>query len=56
MAFLPPLEAGLDEATFMETLETRIEAETMILIRRHASGPRLAAAEDRHARRAGNED
>jgi 1-acyl-sn-glycerol-3-phosphate acyltransferase len=56
MAFLPPLEAGLDEATFMETLEARIEAETMTLIRRHASGPRLAAAEDLHARRAGNED
>jgi 1-acyl-sn-glycerol-3-phosphate acyltransferase len=56
MAFLPPLEAGLDEATFMAELERRIEDETMTLIRRHATGDRLATAEDRHARGAGNGD
>jgi 1-acyl-sn-glycerol-3-phosphate acyltransferase len=56
MAFLPPLEAGLDEATFMAVIEERIEAETMVLIRRHATGQRLEEAESRHAGGAGNGD
>lgn len=53
--FLPPLPPGLDEATFMAEIETRIEAATMTLIRRHAKGAALAAAEDRFARGAANE-
>jgi 1-acyl-sn-glycerol-3-phosphate acyltransferase len=53
--FLPPLPPGLDEATFMAEIESRIEAATMRLIRRHAHGAALAAAEDRFARGAANE-
>lgn len=54
--YLEPLAVGLDEATFMATLEARIETATMALIREHADGEDLAAAEDRHARGAANED
>jgi hypothetical protein len=37
-------------------VEERIEAATMRLIREHADGEVLAAAEDRHARGVANED
>ena len=54
--FLDPLPPGLDEATFMAEIEMRIEAATMALIREHAGGAVLAAAEERHARGAANDD
>ena len=53
---LPPIEPGLDLDAFMAEIENRIETATMRLIREHASGEILAAAEDRHARGAANED
>lgn len=54
--FLDPILPGLDEATFMAQIESRIETATMRLIREHADGADLAAAEDRFARRAANDD
>lgn len=54
--FLDPMKPGLTQEAFMAELERRIEAASMVLIREHADGPDLAAAEDRHARRAGNDD
>ncbi|MFN3613935.1 MAG: lysophospholipid acyltransferase family protein [Rubrimonas sp.] len=56
IAFLDPIQPGLDQAEFMAQLEARIEDATMSLIRAHADGADLAAAEDRFARRAANED
>ncbi len=56
LAFLDPIEPGLEEAAFMRTLESRIETATMDLIRQHADGQDRAAAEDRFARGAANED
>ncbi len=53
--YLPPIMPGLDKEAFMAKLETVIEAETMALIRQHAHGEELAAAEDRYARGAANE-
>ncbi len=53
---LAPIPAGLDIDTFMAEAEARIETATMLLIREHAKGEVLAAAEDRHARGAANED
>lgn len=53
---LAPIPPGLEQEPFMEEVEDRIEAATMRLIREHASGAVLAAAEDRHARGAANED
>lgn len=55
LEFLDTLPPGLDEATFMAEIERRIEAATMALIREHADGPALAAAEDRYARGAAND-
>lgn len=49
VAFLPPVAPGLDEATFMATIEDRIETATMDLIREHAQGAVLNAAEARFA-------
>ncbi|MEL6774844.1 MAG: 1-acyl-sn-glycerol-3-phosphate acyltransferase, partial [Pseudomonadota bacterium] len=49
MEFLEPIQPGLDFETFMATIETRIEEGTMRLIREHAKGDVLAAAEARHA-------
>lgn len=53
---LPPIPPGLDLDTFMAEVESRIETATMRLIREHAKGAVLAAAEGRHARGVGNED
>lgn len=53
---LEPIAPGLDADTFTAEIEARIEAATMRLIREHADGAVLAAAEDRHARGAANED
>ncbi|MEM1384601.1 MAG: lysophospholipid acyltransferase family protein [Pseudomonadota bacterium] len=53
--FLEPIQPGLDLDSFMATVEERIETNTMRLIREHASGPALEAAEDRHLRGASNE-
>jgi len=53
---LDPIEPGLDTEAFMAELERRIEEGTMRLIREHASGEVLAAAEDRHARAVNNHD
>jgi 1-acyl-sn-glycerol-3-phosphate acyltransferase len=56
IAFLDPIAPGLDQESFMAEIERRIETETMALIREHADGADLAAAEDRFARGAANED
>lgn len=53
---LPPIPPGLDLDTFMAEVESRIETATMRLIREHAKGSVLAAAEGRHARGVANED
>jgi 1-acyl-sn-glycerol-3-phosphate acyltransferase len=54
--FLDPIPPGLDQERFMAEIEQRIETATMALIRAHADGEDLAAAEDRYARGAANED
>lgn len=54
--FLEPIPPGLAQAEFMALLEDRIEDATIALIRAHADGADLTAAEDRFARRAPNED
>ena len=53
--YLPPIEPGLGKEEFMAKLEDMVETETMALIRQHATGAELAAAEDRYARGAANE-
>lgn len=53
---LPPIPPGLDLDTFMTEVEARIEEATMRLIREHAKGGVLAAAEGRYARGATNQD
>jgi 1-acyl-sn-glycerol-3-phosphate acyltransferase len=53
---LEPIPPRMELEPFMAEVEARIEAATMALIREHASGAILAAAEDRHARGVGNED
>jgi len=53
---LPAIPPGLGLDAFMAEAEERIEEATMRLIREHAKGEVLAAAEDRHARGAANED
>ena len=53
---LAPIPPGLDLDAFMAEVEERIETATMRLIREHAKAEVLAAAEDRHARGAANED
>jgi len=52
--FLEPIPPGLEMEDFMAEIECRIEEGTMRLIREHASGPELAAAEDRYARGVNN--
>jgi 1-acyl-sn-glycerol-3-phosphate acyltransferase len=54
--FLEPIGPGLTESAFMALLERRIENATMALIREHADGADLAAAEARYARGAANDD
>ncbi|MGB0507654.1 MAG: lysophospholipid acyltransferase family protein [Pikeienuella sp.] len=54
--YLPPIQPGLDKETFLTILEERIETESMAMIRSHAKGAELLAAEDRYARKAANED
>ena len=49
LEFLDPIEPGLDQETFMALLEERIETASMALIREHADGADLAAAERRYA-------
>jgi 1-acyl-sn-glycerol-3-phosphate acyltransferase len=56
LEFLDPVPPGMDADAFMATVESRIEDATMRLIREHAAPGDLAAAEDRHARGAANED
>lgn len=53
---LPAVPPGLDLDTFMAEVEERIETATMRLIREHAKGEALTAAEDRHARGVANEN
>jgi len=53
---LEPIPPGMALEPFMAEVETRIEAASMALIREHAKGEILAAAEDRHARGVANED
>jgi len=53
---LEPVPPGMALEAFMATIEERIETATMALIREHAEGEVLAAAEDRHARGVANED
>ena len=53
---LPCVAPGLELDAFMAEVEERIETATMRLIREHAKAEVLAAAEDRHARGAANED
>jgi 1-acyl-sn-glycerol-3-phosphate acyltransferase len=53
--FMEPIPPGLGADAFMAEVERRIEARTMQLIEEHASGERLAAARERHARGANNE-
>lgn len=54
--FLPPIEPGLDQETFMALLEETIEVNTMRLIEEHASDEILDAARDRYKRGVANED
>lgn len=54
--FLPPMPEGLDFETFRAESERIIEEATMRLIREHTPPDRLAEAEDRYARGAGNFD
>lgn len=49
LEFLDPVPPGLDQETFMREIEDRIETATMRLIREHADGDDLAAAERRFA-------
>lgn len=56
MEFLPPVEAGLDQDTFMETIETVIEDSTMALIREYADDDVKKIAEYRFANKLANED
>jgi 1-acyl-sn-glycerol-3-phosphate acyltransferase len=53
---LPAVPPGLGPDAFMDEIESRIESATMRLIREHAKGAVLAAAEGRHMRGAANED
>lgn len=53
--YLEPIPPGLGEEEFMTRLQAAIEEASMALIREHATGEELAAAEDRYARGAGNE-
>lgn len=53
--YLPPIPPGLSKDEFMARIEREIEEATMALIRAHAGPTELAAAEDRYARKAGNE-
>jgi 1-acyl-sn-glycerol-3-phosphate acyltransferase len=53
---LDPILPGMALEPFMEEVERRIEEATIRLIREHAKGAVLAAAEDRHARGVANED
>ncbi|MDH3667431.1 MAG: 1-acyl-sn-glycerol-3-phosphate acyltransferase [Paracoccaceae bacterium] len=53
---LAPIAPGLDVEAFTSEIENRIETATMRLIREHATGAVLAAAENRHATGAANED
>ena len=53
--FMEPIPPGLSPDAFMAEVERRIETRTMELIEEHASGERLEAARERHARGANNE-
>ena len=52
---LEPIPPGMALEPFMAEVEARIEAASMALIREHAPAEVLTAAEDRYARRAGND-
>ncbi len=53
--YLPPIMPGLGKDEFMARIEREVEEATMALIREHAEPEELAKAEDRYARKAGNE-
>lgn len=53
--YMEPIQPGLGKEEFMAHIEKVIEEGSMALIRQHATGAELAAAEDRFARKAGNE-
>jgi len=55
MELLEPIQPGLDFEEFMQTLEDRIETNTMRLIEENASGQILEDARDRYKRGANNE-
>ncbi|MGF1447284.1 MAG: lysophospholipid acyltransferase family protein [Pikeienuella sp.] len=52
--FLEPIAPGLPFDAFLAEVESRIETQTMALIREHAVGADLSAAEDRFARGVNN--
>ncbi len=52
--YLDPIPPGLGFDAFLAEIETRIEENTMRLIREHAPPEELAAAEERYARRLNN--
>ena len=56
MEFMEPIPPGLPFDEFMALIEERVETRTMELIRESAEPDTLAEAEDRYARRAGNDD
>lgn len=56
MEFMEPIPPGLPFDEFMALIEERLETGTMELIRECATPEALAAAEDRHARGANNDD
>lgn len=53
--YLEPIQPGMGKEEFMAHLEEVVERETMALIRQHADEKELELAEDRYARKAGNE-
>lgn len=53
--YLEPIPPGLGLEEFMARMEAAVETESMALARLHAGPEELAAAEDRYARKAGNE-
>lgn len=52
--FLPPMPPGLSFDEFRSQLEERLETASMALIREHAKGAALAAAEERYAQGVNN--
>ncbi len=53
--FMEPIPPGMEFDQFMQTIEERIETQTMKLIEEHASGAQLEEARARYAAKANNE-